>query len=160
MLGIQEADYPAISVIYQQGIDTGMATFETSVPQWSDWDRSHLTHSRLRAVSETETVGWAALSPVSSRCVYGGVAELSVYVHENHRGYGIGRALLERLVIESESHGIWTLQAGVMRGNTASIRIHEQSGFRQIGFRQKIGQLNGQWLDNVLLERRSKVVGV
>lgn len=137
-----------------------MATFETSVPDWIIWDQSHLGHSRLRAVIDDKTVGWAALTAVSSRCVYGGVAELSVYVDASRRGQGLGKALLSGLIAESESNGIWTLQAGVMADNAASIRLHEACGFRQVGLRQKIGQLHGIWMDNVLMERRSKIVGV
>ncbi|SFQ60017.1 GNAT family N-acetyltransferase [Hymenobacter arizonensis] len=158
------AHWPQVRAIYEQGIATGNATFATSAPAWEVWDRDHLAHSRLVAVDSGyggsgEVLGWATLSPVSGRCVYGGVAEVSVYVASSARGRGVGRQLLAALVTESEAHGIWTLQAGIFPENTTSISIHAGAGFREVGRRERIGQLHGVWRDTVLLERRSQVVG-
>jgi L-amino acid N-acyltransferase YncA len=147
-----------VLAIYGQGIATGDATFETSVPKWDDWDRKHLSHSRLVALSGETVLGWAALSPVSDRCVYGGVAEVSIYVATEARGRGVGRSLLESLVRSSEQNGIWTLQAGVFPENGGSVAIHERCGFRVVGVRERVGKMNGRWRDVVLLERRSVVV--
>lgn len=152
--------WPAVREIYRQGIDTGMATFETEVPEWDEWDESHLPHSRLVAVEGREVLGWAALSPVSDRCAYGGVAEVSVYVAEDARGKRIGTKLLESLTELSEENGIWTLQAGIFAGNEASIKVHERCGFRVVGRREKLGQLDGAWKDVMLLERRSRKIGI
>jgi len=157
---MESGHWPAVSDIYRQGIETGMATFETEVPDWDSWDESHLEHSRLVARDGEEILGWAALSPVSDRCVYGGVAEVSVYVAAEARGRGIGTKLLEALAHASEENGIWTLQAGIFAENKSSIRIHERCGFRLIGRRERLGQLNGEWKDVMLLERRSDKVGV
>ena len=155
------AHWPAVRAIYEQGIATGNATFETQAPEWEAWDRAHLTHSRLVAVDEAGTVlGWAALSPVSSRCVYGGVAELSIYIAAAARGQGVGQQLLRALITDSEANGIWTLQAGTFEENTASIGLHTQAGFRVIGHRERIGQHHGVWRNTVQMERRSSSVGV
>ena len=152
--------WPQVKAIYEQGLATGHATFETQAPTWETWDVGHLAHSRLVAVDTNDQVlGWAALSPVSGRCVYGGVAEVSVYVADAARGQGVGRQLLAALVAESEKNGIWTLQAGIFPENTASLRLHEAHGFRVLGQRERIGKLAGVWRDTVLLERRSAVVG-
>jgi L-amino acid N-acyltransferase YncA len=154
------AHWPAVRAIYEQGIATGNATFETQAPEWETWDRAHLTHSRLVAVDEAGTVlGWAALSPVSSRCVYGGVAEISIYIAAEARGQGVGRELLQGLIADSEAHGIWTLQAGTFEENSASIGLHTQAGFRVVGHRERIGQHHGVWRNTVQLERRSPTVG-
>ena len=154
------AHWPEVREIYQQGIATGNATFETQAPTWDAWNAGHLTHSRLVATDAAgQVLGWAALSPVSGRCVYGGVAEVSVYVADAARGQGVGRQLLAALVAESEKNGIWTLQAGIFPENTASIHLHETQGFRVLGRRERIGKLAGVWRDTVLLERRSAVVG-
>lgn len=153
------ADWSRVAAIYREGIATGEATFETEVPSWEEWNAGHLPHSRTVAVLGDDAAGWAALSPVSGRCVYGGAAEVSVYVAARARGRGLGRALLGRLVEESEANGIWTLQAGIFPENEASVRMHEQCGFRRVGMRERLGRLGGRWRDVVLLERRSAVVG-
>jgi L-amino acid N-acyltransferase YncA len=153
--------YPQVKEIYEQGIATQNATLETSAPTWPTWDQGHLPHSRLAALSpEGEVTGWAALSAVSGRCVYGGVAEVSVYVRTSYQGQGIGKALLQALISTSEANGIWTLQAGILKENEASVRLHQKCGFRVVGLRERLGQLNGQWRDTFLLERRSLVVGL
>ncbi|TVP54453.1 MAG: N-acetyltransferase family protein [Gemmatimonadales bacterium] len=146
--------------IYSEGIATGQATFETEVPDWDSWRTGHGNHPRLVAKQGSQIVGWAALSPVSDRCAYQGVAEVSVYVKSGHRGKGIGAVLLDSLIEESEKYGIWTLQAGVFPENQASIRLHKRVGFREVGVRERLGRLNGRWRDVVLLERRSPNVGV
>ncbi|MEQ1606574.1 MAG: N-acetyltransferase family protein [Pyrinomonadaceae bacterium] len=157
---MSDSDGDAVLAIYLEGIATGNATFETTAPEWEAWNASHLSHSRLVARSDGQAFGWAALSPVSGRCVYGGVAEVSVYVGEKGRGLGIGRALLEALIKSSEANGIWTLQAGIFRENEASRVLHLTHGFREIGYRERIGKHNGVWRDTILLERRSSVVGI
>ena len=151
-------DWPAVSAIYAEGIVTRNATFETEVPSWEAWDASHLRDHRLVARDGGVALGWAALSPYSDRCAYGGVGEVSVYVAEGARGRGIGRALLDALIESSEAAGIWTLQAGVFPENLASLKLHRTCGFRVVGVRERIGQLEGQWRDVVLLERRSKEI--
>jgi L-amino acid N-acyltransferase YncA len=200
--------WPAVKAIYQEGIATGNATFQTVAPEWADWDAAHLPHSRLVALCEpgqsaltapvqialsdpgqtasTEprqsasadpgpvvlsdpgqtaspnhgiVVGWAALSRVSARAVYAGVAEVSVYIAGRQRGRKIGEALLGTLITESERNGIWTLQAGIFPENIASLRIHARCGFRQVGYRERIGQMHGVWRDTVLVERRSRIIG-
>ena len=148
----------AVREIYGEGIATGNATFETELPDWEKWDGGHRKECRLVAVDNT-VLGWAALSSVSARHIYRGVAEVSVYVAAAARGRGVGKALLEALVEQSESHGIWTLQAGVFPENSASIALHKSCGFREVGVRQRIGALNGVWRDVQLLERRSPNVG-
>jgi L-amino acid N-acyltransferase YncA len=151
--------WPAVKTIYEEGIATGHATFQTSAPGWEEWDAAHLPEARLVAVENDTILGWAALTPVSGRCVYAGVAEVSVYVSAAARGKGLGKQLLNALVAASEAAGLWTLQAGIFPENAASIAIHEACGFRVLGTREKIGKMPGQWRDTVLLERRSKVVG-
>lgn len=159
------AHWPEVRTIYEEGIATGNATFTTTAPSWEEWDESHLPHSRLVAVEADHdapghtVLGWAALSPVSGRCVYGGVAEVSVYVAHEARGRGLGRQLLAALLTASEANGIWTLQAGVFPENVGSITIHLQAGFREVGRRERIGKLHGIWRDTLLLERRSASVG-
>ena len=157
---MQPQDWPQVAEIYRQGIETGNATFETKVPEWQSWHESHLNEPRIIAVEGPDVLGWAALSPVSSRCVYGGVAEVSVYVAESARGQKVGLRLLGRLVQDSEIAGIWTLQAGIFPENAASIRLHEKCGFRVVGKRERLGQLGGEWRDVIVLERRSAVCGV
>jgi L-amino acid N-acyltransferase YncA len=157
---MRPGDWPAVREIYEQGIATGDATFETEAPPWEDWEVGHLNECRLVARDGDRVVGWAALSPASHRPVYRGVADLSVYVAETERGSGVGRALLERLIEESERAGIWTLQTGVFPENEASLALHRSCGFRAVGIRERIGQQAGRWRDVVLLERRSAVTGV
>lgn len=157
--GMQEADWPAVRAIYEAGIATGDATFETSAPTWERWDAAHLPECRFVAVAADTVVGWAALSPVSSRCVYAGVAEVSVYVAPDRQGQGVGRKLLNALVLASEQQGLWTLQAGIFPENQASRALHERCGFRVVGVRERLGQLGGKWRDALLLERRSATVG-
>jgi L-amino acid N-acyltransferase YncA len=154
------SDWPAVQTIYEEGIATGEATFETNVPGWEEWDQKHLPDCRLVARRQGCVVGWAALTPVSKRRVYAGVAEVSLYVGASARGQGIGKALLEALVRASEEAGIWTLQAGIFPENTASIGLHRACGFRTVGIRERLGQLRGVWRDVVLMERRSKVAGL
>lgn len=153
------SDWPAVAAIYKEGIATGMATFETEIPSWEQWNNAHIDSCRLVAKKGGYVLGWAALSEVSSRCVYGGVAEVSVYVAAKARGNKIGEFLLRQLINESEQLGYWTLQSGIFPENSASIRLHEKLGFRKIGYREKIGQLKGVWKDNVLMEKRSRTVG-
>ncbi len=154
------SDWEDVKKIYESGIATEVATFETSAPDWEKWDKGHLLFGRFVATIENEIVGWTALSAISTRCVYGGVAEISVYVSENNKGIGIGKELLTALIIDSEKNGIWTLEAGIFTDNTASIKLHESVGFRVIGYQEKIGKLKRKWKDNFILERRSKAVGV
>ena len=156
---MEAVDWPMVAQIYKEGIDTGIATFEQNIPQWEQWDLNHIKSCRLVARYDGQVLGWAALSPVSSRCVYGGVAEVSVYVANNARGKKIGEQLLRELIAESEKQGYWTLQSGIFPENTASIGLHTKCGFREIGFRERIGQLNGVWKDNILMEKRSEKTG-
>lgn len=153
-------DWKSVSGIYQEGIDTGNATFETRAPEWDAWDQSHLKICRFVFVQDALVCGWAALSEISNRCVYGGVAEVSVYVAEEFRGQNIGAKLLNHLIRESEKQNIWTIQAGVFPENIASIKLHERSGFRFVGRREKLGKHNGIWRDVYQYERRSSVAGI
>jgi len=153
-------DWPAIQNIYADGIATGNATFETETPEWTKWDQGHRQDCRLVAQDNQRILGWAALSPVSGRRVYSGVAEVSVYVAAGARGRGVGKALLQSLVEQSERCGIWTLQAGIFPENVPSIALHKSCGFREVGLRQKLGLRGGIWRDVLLLERRSSRVGV
>ena len=152
-------DWDSVRAIYLAGIATGQATFETAAPTWTTWNNAHLPAPRLVAISDETLAGWAALSPVSARAVYTGVAEVSVYVAEEMRGRGIGTLLLKALVQESEKNGIWTLQASIFPENAASIWIHSLCGFREVGSRQRIAKMQGVWRDTLLFERRSKLVG-
>lgn len=154
---MQPADWPSVRAIYQQGINTGQATFETQAPSWESWDQSHHPFGRLVARLEGEIVGWAALSPVSRRAVYAGVAEVSVYVAEEQRARGVGRTLLRALILESLEHGIWTLQASILPENEASVGLHQSCGFRVVGRRERIARQFGVWRDVLLLERRSQL---
>lgn len=158
--GMHETDWEEVRSIYREGISTGDSTFEAEAPSWEKWDAAHLREPRLVARAGNSVLGWGALCPVSGRCVYAGVAEVSVYVREGSRGQGIGRALLERLMTLSEQKGIWTLQAGVFPENVASLRLLESVGFREVGRRERIGKMKGVWRDVILLERRSRVAEV
>ncbi len=153
-------DWDAVRAIYLEGIRTGNATFEKSAPDWQAWDAGHLKSCRFVARHNSEILGWAALSPVSGRCVYSGVAEVSVYVAERARGRKIGSRLLDALVTASESEGVWTLQAGIFPENISSIELHKRKGFRIVGTREKLGSMDGRWRDVILMERRSAIVGV
>lgn len=155
----KKEDWATVAEIYRQGIETGNATFQKEVPNWESWDLGHLKTCRIVAFIDNEIIGWAALTPVSGRCVYAGVAEVSVYVASKNKGQKTGTKLLESLIAESESEGLWTLQAGIFPENIASLKIHENLGFRKVGFREKIGKMNNIWRDTILLERRSKIVG-
>ena len=157
---MKEEDWPAVKSIYEEGIATGDATFEAEAPDWEQWDKTHLPDCRLVAKSGDEIIGWFALSSVSSRCAYKGVAEGSLYVKSTARGKGVGKSLLKAAVEESERIGIWTMQSGVFPENAASIAMQKACGFRQVGVRERIGRMNGRWRDVVLMERRSKIVGV
>lgn len=157
---MKDEDWPTVSAIYEEGIATGNSTFEEKSPQWGKWDKDHLPSCRLVAKTGGEIVGWIALSPVSSRCCYSGVAEVSLYISKSARGKGIGKTLLNAVIKESEKEGIWTLQGQIFPENTASIATAKSCGFREVGFRERIGQMNGIWRNVVLMERRSNVVGI
>ena len=150
--------WPAAAAIYAEGIATGNATFEIDVPTWDQWDRAHLAAHRFVAVRDGVVVGWVAVSPVSDRCVYGGVVENSVYVDEEARGQGVGLSLLRRLIASTEAAGIWTIQTGIFPENEASLRLHERVGFEAVGRRRRLGKLHGVWRDVLLLERRSDAI--
>jgi L-amino acid N-acyltransferase YncA len=158
---MKSEDWAQVREIYLQGIATGCATFETTAPTWEKWDASHHTFARLVAqpAGDDTLSGWAALSPFSTRAVYAGVAEVSLYVAAESRGQGVGTALLRALIAASEANGIWTLQAGIMAINPSSLALHARCGFRTVGFRERIGQLHGVWHDTVLMERRSSLIG-
>ena len=156
---MKDDHWPAVRAIYQEGIDGSNATFETVAPAWDDWDRTHLREGRLVAKAEGAVAGWAALSPVSSRPGYAGVAEVSIYVATSARERGIGKALLQALIDVSERAGLWTLQGGIFPENVASIALHKSCGFREVGLRERIGQLQGVWKDVLLMERRAKESG-
>jgi L-amino acid N-acyltransferase YncA len=160
MTSMKPDDWEKVQLIYREGIETGNATFETEVPAWEKWDKSHLRECRLVARSETGVVGWAALSPVSNRCIYASVAEASIYVCSSARGQCVGNKLMLALIEESERNGIWTLQGGVFPENKASIALLKSCGFREVGIRERVGQMNGVWRDVLLFERRSNTIGV
>ncbi len=152
-------DWEAVAQIYTEGIATGYATFEKTIPDFKTWDANHLQTCRLVATEGPMVLGWAALSPVSDRCVYGGVAEVSIYIRSNNWNKGIGKLLMNTLIHRSEEAGFWTLQSGIFPENTGSIKLHEKAGFRLIGKREKVGNLDGVWKDNLLFEKRSNRVG-
>ena len=163
---LRREDWEQARAIYLEGVATGQATFETEAPGWEEWDAAHLPFARLVALDDGadsqargEVLGWAALSPVSRRRVYEGVAEVSVYVAARAWGRGVGRALLRALVEESERNGVWTLQAGIFPENAASLALHARCGFREVGRRERVGKHEGRWRDTLLLERRSRRVG-
>lgn len=151
---------PSVLAIYEAGISTGNATFQTAAPTWEEWDATHLKSCRLVALEDNKVLGWAALTPVSGRCVYAGVAEVSVYVATAAQGKGTGTALLQALIQQSEENKLWTLQAGIFPENTGSIKIHEACGFRIVGRRERIGKMGDTWRDTLLLEKRSTKVGI
>jgi phosphinothricin acetyltransferase len=153
------ADWEQVCAIYEEGIATGLGTFETKAPSWEEWDAARLPHSRLVARDE-RVLGWATLSPVSKRACYAGVAEVGVYVAAVARGRGVGRALLDALIQSSESHGIWTLQGATIAENAASLALQARCGFRVVGRRERIGKLSGLWRDTILTKRRSTKVGI
>nr|WP_297786805.1 GNAT family N-acetyltransferase [uncultured Allomuricauda sp.] len=157
---MKPSDWEEVSKIYMEGIATGFATFETQAPTFENWDKAHTNECRLIAETDGEIMGWAALSPVSSRCVYGGVGEVSVYISDKSRGKGVGKLLMEHLIHESEKAGFWTIQSGIFPENKASIKLHEKMGFRYIGKRERVGKIHGVWKDNLLFEKRSDKVGV
>jgi len=152
---MQPHDWPAVREIYEQGIATKQATFETATPSWEDWDAGHFVDLRLVAEEDGEVIGWAALSPVSRRASYAGVAEGSVYVAAGARSRGVGRALLGKLLADADEAGFWTIQTSIFPENVASIELHRRCGFRVVGTRERIGQLDGVWRDTVLMERRA-----
>ena len=156
----KKSDFSSVKSIYQQGIDTGNATFQNKAKGWNEWNASFLTTCRIVAELNEEVVGWAALSATSNRTVYNGVAEVSIYIAKNYANYGIGNSLLSKLVSISENEGIWTLQAGIFPENESSIAIHSKNGFKTIGVREKLGKMNGAWRDILFMERRSKFVGI
>jgi phosphinothricin acetyltransferase len=157
---LEARHWEAVRAILQEGIETGEATFETAAPEWRAWDHAHRPDCRLVALVDGAVAAWAALSPVSMRAVYAGVAEVSVYVAAQHRGRGIGRALLARLIADAEAEGIWMLQAVVFPENAASVALHVGAGFRLVGRRERIARLGGRWRDTLLLERRSARCGL
>lgn len=158
---MQKEDWNAVSAIYKEGIDTKIATFQSEVPTYEAWEQSHIKSCRLVAEEEGQVIGWTALSPVSSRCVYSGVAEVSVYVKADQRGKQVGEKLLRELIIESEEKGYWTLQSGILEINSTSIALHKKVGFRMVGYREKIAKdQNGVWQNTVLMEKRSIRVGI
>jgi L-amino acid N-acyltransferase YncA len=156
---MSDEDWPEVQRIYIEGLETGDASFETEAPTWERWNTGHRADCRLVARDGDGILGWAALSPISSRRVYAGVAEVSIYIAAAARGRGVGKALLDALITESERAGVWTLQASIFPENEASVRLHKQSGFREVGRREAIAQRAGIWRDTILLERRSLVAG-
>jgi L-amino acid N-acyltransferase YncA len=153
-------DWPEVRRIYAEGIATGTATFDSDIPEWTEWSAKHLAAARILAERDGRIVGWAALMPVSPRTCFAGVAEVSVYVGTDVRGTGVGKALLTALIAESEAAGIWTLFSSIQADNPVSVTLHEQCGFRMIGRRERLAQRNGVWQDTFNMERRSRVVGV
>lgn len=157
---MKETDWKQVSDIYLAGIKTEIATFQNDIPTWEEWDKGHNTACRFVARSGEKILGWAALSPVSSRCVYAGVAEVSVYISQEYRGMGVGYALLNNLIKQSEEEGYWTLQSGIIKENLPSRMLHKKCGFREIGYKERLGKMsNGKWHDVILMEYRSKLIG-
>jgi len=156
---MNKTDWNQVKEIYQQGIDTNLATFQTDCPTYEEFDQSHLEDCRYVAIDGNIVVGWTVLSAVSNRCVYRGVAEVSIYVRDSYKRKLVGTQLLTHLITKSEEHGIWTLQSGIIEDNTASIRLHEKCGFRKVGYRERIGKDHfGKWRNTVLMERRSNIL--
>ena len=153
---LTEADWPDVSHIYQLGMDTNRATFQTECPSWEEWNRSHLKPCRFVIAQDAKILGWTALTAVSGRCVYAGVAEVSIYIDPAAQGHGVGTRLLNALIVDSELEGFWTLQSGILQDNEASIHLHTRCGFRMVGYRERIGKDRfGVWRNTVLMERRS-----
>ena len=157
---LTENHWPEVKAIYESGLATGNASFSQTVPNWDEWNNAHVKSCRLVAAENGKVLGWTALTAISDRCVFAGVAEVSVYIAEESRGKGIGKKLLAQVVKESEENNFWTLESRIFAENAASIKIHEENGFRIVGSRERIGQLNGVWRDILLLERRSIKVGI
>lgn len=158
---MKESDWEQVSNIYLNGIKTRIATFQTEAPAWEDWDKGHIKSCRFVAKHMDKVLGWAALSPVSSRCVYKGVAEVSIYIGEECKGQGVGTTLLAHLIKESEKNGFWTLQSGIIAKNDASIALHKKCGFREVGIRERVAKMNNkEWMDVMFMERRSKITGI
>lgn len=158
---MKPSDWEQVASIYLEGIQTGIATFQTEIPDWLSWDSNHINVCRLVLRSGNDILGWAALSPFSKRPVYCGVADTSIYIGQKYRGLGLGEILLNGLILESEKNGFWTLRARITKENVASIALHKKCGFREVGIEEKIGKMaNGVWHDVMITERRSKVVGV
>lgn len=155
-----KTDWKCVAKIYEEGLATGIATFETKIPDWNDWTDKYISSCRLVAEIDGKVVGFAVLSKVSIREVYNGVAEVTLYISEQYRGKQIGEKLLNELIVESEAEGFWTLTAAIFFENLASINLHKKCGFRIVGLREKLGQRNGTWHDNYLMERRSKKVSI
>lgn len=156
---MKKEDWEQVRDIFIEGINTGNATFETKAPTWEEWDKGHFSVSRLVAREGNDVIGWAALSPISSREAHSGVGEVSIYISERSIGKGIGTKLMEELINSSEMNGFWTLQTNIFPENETSIKLHKKFGFNEVGVRKRLGKLNGVWRDVVLLERRSSVVG-
>ena len=157
---MKETDWEQVRDIFIQGIQTGNATFDTDAPSWEEWDLGHIQECRLVVRDGQKLLGWAALSLVSSRLAFAGVAELSIYLSTDSAGKGIGTKLIQAVIESSEATGFWTLQSGIFPENTASIHLHKKAGFREIGVRKQLGKMNGCWRDVVMMERRSEIVGV
>ena len=157
---MKASDWTQVAKIYTEGINTKIATFQSEAPSWDEWNKGHCESCRLVVRAGDTILGWAALSPVSSRCVYAGVAEVSIYIGKLYQGQKVGTTLLEKLIGLSEENGYWTLQSGIIKENTSSLNLHKKCGFREIGYRERLGKMdNGKWHDVVLVERRSKLVG-
>jgi phosphinothricin acetyltransferase len=155
---LEEGDFNALIEIYRYGIETGNATFDKNPPGWEEWNYGHLRTCRIAAEANSVLIGWAALSPISKKDAYRGAAEVSIYIAKDFTGRGIGKKLLDELIRQSEADGIWTLEAKIFPENTASIKLHTSCGFREVGYRERIGMLNGVWRNTVLMERRSKII--
>ena len=154
---MEEKDWERVSDIYRQGIETNLATFQTDIPNYDTWDKNHLMEFRYIVETNKDVVGWVALSPISSRCAYKGVAEVSIYIDKDSQKKGLGKLLLNHICSCSEKNGLWTLQSGIMQNNIASIKLHESCGFRMVGYREKIAKDRfGEWRNTVLMDRRSR----
>lgn len=161
IINMDKKHWEQVKEIYCEGIDTGIATFQTEAPSYEQWNNSHLEIGRLVAYNDGKVLGWIALSPASSRCVYSGVVEVSIYIRKDFRGNGIGKALIKEAIKQAENNNIWSFYSAIIRENVPSIELHKNCGFREIGIREKIARLkNGKWSDTVLMEFRSKTVGI